>query len=466
MALGHHECKYHPTAAASWYCKNCEISFCDVCIPSDETTSYPPCKLCRRGVTSLSISQKIPPFWNQLSTFLLVAFQPNILVSLLFFSFFQAVMPNSNIGHILTLVMFVPLLSIYFEVMESVANGQVNKLLDGMFLSRKKLNLVLKISLSIGFIFLLINRMDPDFSHPFSYLMAALMIFATPASCIILIMEKRWLSLLSPPKIFGLIRILGRNYIVVFLLSAFVVFYFVKFALGNYGNVLLQGINYFAVGYFFLVTFVMMGYLVFQHQYELNYRARRKELSTKEKKAAGWQSDVDIYIQEGRFEDVIKILLSVIKSSSFDHRAYEKLILLYAFMNNSSHLKLVADEYFEKLIEYKKTQQVLVFYKKLIDSECSYHPGNPVITRLLVELLNTQLDYELAIDLITANGYKPSSDPNWEWLALTKARILFEYGNNSLEALDILKQILKRGVDQEILTETENYLKLVESSSN
>jgi tetratricopeptide (TPR) repeat protein len=383
-------------------------------------------------------------------------------------------MPLNRFGQATSAILLLLLLSIYFKVLEEVANGQLGKLSDVKWFDKEQFGAVFKLIISSGLLFFLVNKIDPQLNSAFSYLLVALIVFSIPASCIILSMEKTWFSQINPVKIIYLIKLLGKNYIIIFLILFSGFLYFFHFVLDFSQSEALLFLNYTIVNYLFLVSFAMMGYLIFQHQFELNYRARRKRISIENKSAnennksgdnsEQWQTEVDVYVQEGRFEDAIKILLKVTKSHEFDYAAYEKLILLYAFADNQSHLEYIANEYFSKLIENNKRQQILVFYKKL-QSNATFTPSEIETVKELVALLHSRFDYGLALELLDRVGCKPNDNPQWDWMALQKAKINFEFLNEYSRANDIVNTVLKRGMNQKLLSEAEAYLQLIAKSN-
>lgn len=474
MAVTNADCKYHPTENASWHCPSCNVNFCDSCVPSNDETYFPPCVLCRKGLRSLSVAINIPSFWTQLSRFLLLFFKPQILTSILSISLLIAIMPANLVGRIASAILMLLMLSVFFKVLEEVANGKLGKLTDVKWFDKEQLGGVLKLVISLGFLLFIVSKIDPQLSSLFSYLSVALIIFSFPACCIILSMEKTWLSQVNPIKIVYLIKLLGKNYIIIFLILLCCFLYFFNFTFDVSQSIPVLFINYTIVNYLLLVSFSMMGYLIFQHQFELNYRARRKRIAVESEKnhksndsgdkANGWQGDVEIYIQEGRFEDAIKILLRETNSQGFDYAAYEKLALLYAFTDNQSHLEYIVNEYFSKLLKNNKRHQMLVFYKKLL-SHITFTPSEIETVKVLVELLFSKHDHGLALELIGRVGINPNDNPQWDWMALTKAKIQFEFLNERAQSVEILKAILKRGMNQELLAEAEDYLQLIDEAS-
>ena len=76
----------------------------------------------------------------------------------------------------------------------------------------------------------------------------------------------------------------------------------------------------------------MAGHLVFQHHFELNFTINRHSTEFNLANAGSIHNksdsaEVDIFIQEGRYEEAQSLLLDQIEKDTLNYKANEKLIL-------------------------------------------------------------------------------------------------------------------------------------------
>ncbi len=71
--------------------------------------------------------------------------------------------------------------------------------------------------------------------------------------------------------------------------------------------------------------------------------------------------------------------------------------------------------------------------------------------------MNNNRQYKVALCLLEYYSCEPGGDPLWDKIGLLKARLLAEYCDDSISAVNLLDNILKRSVDQALLTEAEKY---------
>lgn len=458
-------CKYHPKQTANWNCPNCKVNFCINCVPESNQDVYPRCTLCRRSLSSLSIAEQIPPFWNNLALFISYPFHRSALIVIFIYALAASLLPDGKIGMIIYVLMLIPLTEFLFELMEQIANGEKVSTDIKQFFTAKNKGLFLKMLFTYGFMVILLGKTIALVGTAIGYLIALFFILGVPASFIILMMEKRVFSMINPVKISYIVKIFGGAYFLLYFIAVVSLIASAQFsAVVDVGSVDARSHNFLAVFltnvfsiYLVIVLFSMMGYLVFQHHYELNYSVRSANLQSLRQQPTDEMTEVEIFLQEGRFEDAQKLLLKKISDNPMDYKANEKLILLYGIQGNDKHMEKIANPYFLRLIENGKQNHAAEFYFKLSSKGSDFFPESPLSALLLAEKMNNNRQFKVALSLLENYSCEPGGSQFWDKIGLLKARLLAEYCHDNISAINLLDNILKRSVDQELLTEAEKF---------
>jgi len=267
-------CKYHPTEAGRWRCEKCAIYFCSDCIPYDKEDVYPRCVLCRRDLKSLSVSKELTPFWNKLSYFFLSPFNLRSLVFISFFGLTLALIPSGKIGLAISVVVLIPITNFLFTLMEDIANRETPTTEIKSIFQFNNTYLFVRLIFGCSALLVLFIKAGAFLDQNLMNVIAAFFLFGVPASWVILMMEKRFLSLINPQKILYIIRLFGKAYILLYLILVSGLLLYVSLTVG-FSNSTTASVNNFGslflsnslMMYLLVVFFSMMGYLVLQYHY-------------------------------------------------------------------------------------------------------------------------------------------------------------------------------------------------------
>lgn len=373
-------------------------------------------------------------------------------------------LPSGKVGMFLFFIMLFPLTEFLFELMEKIANGEkitsdIKKILDfenkGMFL---------KMLLTFGFVSVLIVNINAILGTFIGYPIMAFFLLGLPASFIILMMEKSIFSMINPIKIGYIIKLFGGAYFLLYVIAivAAVLSSQVNQIVNTSTNNLLAEFIFHAITiYLVIALFSMMGYLIFQYHHELNYSVRSSNLQSLKQSLKNDMTEVDIFLQEGRFEDAQKLLLNKINDNPMDYKANEKLILLYGIQGNNKHMDKIANAYFTQLIEDNNQSHAAEFYVRLSNQCMEFFPESTLVALSLADKMKNNQQYKVALSLLEHYSSKPGEGLCWDKVGLLKARFLAEYCNDNNAAIKLLDSILKRSVDQDLLTKAEKYRKVI-----
>jgi tetratricopeptide (TPR) repeat protein len=466
MSIPH--CKYHPKEFASWFCPHCKVNSCLNCVTDLRGDLFPACTLCRKTLTSLSIARgnHKPNAGNLLSAIL----QPkNLLLTIFAAGLLTTIMTlvsNDWIKHIALALCLIPFASINFYLMEKLANNEVVKLRVSNISEYLNSQVIIKFIVYLIMAATILSK-SLQLSGLFGNLISSWIIFGSPASLIIIMIEKRFFSSLNPLKIFEIVRVFSFNYIVIFICWSLSVFlWLLPFVLLN-DNSSFYIVQSFICLLFSLLMFQLVfwlkGMFVFSHHVELNYSLRSTTRSSMRTTRNDSLVDVNIYIQEGRFEDASKILWEMIEQSQ-SLEAYEKLVLLYHYQGKNSYRDKLILDYLAHLQAVNNIERAKEFYLKLAAKNIECKPSDKCFAVEIAKAMHTPENFENAIGLLQKYPCLPSSGPSWDLVAFQLAQLKFEFAQDDVKSLELLNMILKRAFDQEILKATENYKKIVEEN--
>lgn len=461
-------CKYHPSRSAAWLCASCQINFCAHCVPQAVEDNFPNCSLCKKSLSRLSIADNIAPFWQILPK--LALFPLSALGWLIgFWGLLLSLIPEGVIGLAVLFLSLFPLTEILFKQMEQVANNEWKKIKLLPLLKQESHGFFIRIILAFSATFLLVVNLGAQFGKGMGLALFSIVLFLVPASMMVLAIEKRFVSMLSLPKLILLVRLLRTSYLVLYAtlaISCYLIFSFnlhihAQGSSGTSPAFLAMFIGNSLSIYFLSVLFAMMGYLIYQHHVELNYRVAGKDLESSRALELSDLTEIEVFIQEGRFEDAQSELIKLIATDPSNHKANKTLILLYNVQAKDSFRDKIADDYFECLVSNSKAQLAAEYLCELMSKDINYYPKDETVAYEVAKHLNSKNSYHVGIRLLNQFDLTPRGLKRWDRMALLKARLLAEFGNDFGAAVAILELILKRSTDEAILEQADNLKKLL-----
>jgi len=205
-----------------------------------------------------------------------------------------------------------------------------------------------------------------------------------------------------------------------------------------------------------------MGTAVFKNHVELNYSVRSARRSALKDIKQDSMNEVDIYVQEGRFEDATKLLWKMIDQNN-STSAYEKLISIYHFQGNKSYFQRVSQQYFDHLENTDNYQRAAEYYSHMLEKSIVFKPESVKLAVAMANEMNNPRQAKGAIVLLNQYNYEPGSNAFWDKLSFRLAQLEFEFNQDQDKALELIDRILKRSLDQDILETAGSYKLLIES---
>lgn len=444
-------CKYHPAQAASWHCPRCQIDLCMNCVVQDTRSALPKCSVCRSDLHSLGISQVVTPFWQRLPAFFAYGFQASVL------KFIGLVALFCVLGVFLPflyIVLGVGVSRFLFAYAERTARGEMEAPALGEILGDGGLSIFFK---QLGFpllMALLVMVVGHSLGPRAALLTYAFAVIGYPASTMLLAATRSFSEAVSPVAIIGVIRGIGWPYALMYAfltllsLSSYFVLAFAFKVLPLFLSPLV-GIG--IMLYFAVVSFHLMGYVLYQYHHELGLPVSREtvmrnfapvmsdESAPRQREARNGLVEAEVMIKEGRYEQALQALQAAINSDLDNIEAQEKRFRLLLAMGKSEQAMGFADELFELLLRKRQGRKLQELLQDLIQHCPDYRPGSGTLALGLAEQLHGLRQDKLAMKMLM-NMHKRFPDfselPKAYFLA---ARILSERLKDDVQAIKLLE---------------------------
>ncbi len=460
-----HFCKYHSDERANWHCKACHIDFCHRCIASDKDA---PCPVCGEIMSSLGVNS-IPPLWNRISLFFLypLHFPPLILMLMLVtLNFLVSKNPLGFLVQILILVVFTKYSHV---VMSSIARGKMRpeRLRWSMF--SEDLEIPFKL-LFVVFCYGLFNSLVENHLNESALNLSLLLSsFMFPASIMLLVSSKHFFRAINPLAIAKLIKTVGVSYIILFVFLGLLVTSLLaayKLLSVSMPVHLLFSAILFALMYFLLVMFCMMGYVLYSFHQSLDYM---DDVVTNDGGIINDHADegnIDILLQEGKYAEAVNWLAEEIKLNPNNFSMRERLHRILCSLEDKKNIQLYSADYIVRLLLVGKPSEAIRVYvechKLIPDFKIKGAKHRHEMAHLLVSSGQSRAALSLLNDL--HRDY-----PSYEGIPsayLLVAKIMFEYFNHEDKARRILEYLMHKYPNNPSREKIQSYLGMLNSISS
>lgn len=318
-------CDYHPDKRAVWYCSSCDLDFCEACVTTRKVEQYGDrkifhfCPKCEAEAERHLAENIIVPFWNRLPKFFLYPFhlQPLILMTVL-----SIVAVFFSSGGVFSLLMQIAiwgvLLKYSFASLKNTAQGSLKPPKINLETISDEFGIVFKqlgIYLVLGVVFYKITQVTGIF---LGIVFAGLAALCIPAMMIVLVASNSLIHALNPLIFVGMAWRIGWGYLLMYLFYALLgsapillgrwVIVHLPFELQSF-------IFDMAKSYYLIVSYHLLGYVVFQYHEEIGYEVGIEEEELPPEEAAA-EADKDkellnrasMLVKEGKLDEAIELL--------------------------------------------------------------------------------------------------------------------------------------------------------------
>ncbi|AJQ92075.1 hypothetical protein [Gynuella sunshinyii] len=433
-------CYHHPVLPARWYCEHCRKDFCDQCVRAPNTEEgYPLCYGCQQELSYQPNKADVIPFWNRLSDFFRYPFQGQALI-MLSVSLVSALLPDSWIGLIIALLLFLLQLQYGYQVIDTVAHGKMVAPSVADILSGERFGLVFKQFLAIIAMVVLVMLVG-HFLHPILAVVLALFFIASlPVSMIMLAMEGDLAAALNPLNLAGMIVRIGWAYGLVY-------FYMILMSLCSAStSQLLMDLLGPTVGqtagaisgfYFMLVMFALLGYLVHQYRFELNLGATKQDLRLR-RMANQADPNIHMHLHNGQYGSALELMEKSCRDQRGQLSTLERYFKILAFTGDYERLNRGGGGLLAQLAEYNQLAMLTRILRQIWQQQPEFEfSGEQALE--LGAYLREQQEIELAVRMIKRQ-YKIVRN------AKTRNRLLelfAEIAEEHLRKPELAQQLLK-----------------------
>lgn len=351
------KCKFHPLDPAINRCDFCDANFCEPC--SDESALLTrrsraepidhSCFVCNSALGPLKGSQHILPFWSRLSEVYRYPLNTQAIIALLVVSVITALLGNASL---FLIVPSVAMMLYSFACLRETAKGNLKAPgLEACF--EGSIVTLLFVLIAILVLGGGVYNVFKYFGAGMGILAAAFFVLAIPAIVIIIAVEERLMPALNPAELFAVIRATGISYFVMLLFMLIMtssVFALMSFFAGqsdSFIGILLQSL---VTNYYGVVTYHIMGYLVYQNQEVLGFKTKvKREQSSARSDSARLKAQLELLIKAGEYEAAREIAGKQLREPDASLWDWSRAFTLMCVSKPSEKAKLMFNDYASKL---------------------------------------------------------------------------------------------------------------------
>ncbi len=467
-------CDYHPKERAHWFCPECDKDYCSSCIITRAVEVYGVkkihrlCPHCNKELTPHSAENIIIPFWRILHRFFIYPFKPQPLMIMLTLSFaFTFFNGCGLISALINLAIWGVLLKYAFAVLKETAKGSMRppkitkeNISDNFGIVFKQLI----IYLAVGFVFILFARGGGIILAIIFLLFSAL---SLPAVIIVLVSTESLIAAINPMIFVPMIRRIGWGYLLMYL------FYIL---LGTAPNTLTRFVLiylppqlhlfllFFIKSYYLIISYHLMGYVLYQYHEEIGYNVEIEEQSYLQESFREMDGNeeilqrANILLKEGKIKEAIEMIRRETKEEIQDIQLAELYYNLLKTANATEDMVRYGKKYLELLSRYSERNKMVNVYLECVSKANEFPLGASVAFKLAKALQDAGY-YSEAVSAYSRFIKSTSNHnliPKAYYLA---AEIIDKRLGNKKKALSILNALIKKYPDHEIIPYVKSYVK-------
>lgn len=404
----------------------------------------------------------IEPFWLRLRQITLYPLQKEALFTISVFALLRILgfLPGS-IGWIANLLVAVAVYKYATEVLVATANGRMEA--PTGYQTDEEVGW-LQVKLQAGLVILAILAMV---LLPLPLAIAAIVFigFGIPGATMSAAIDRNLWHALNPVTWAQIMARLGAPYFIVGVLS-----FVILMSQLNAQSLLLPFLPtwlgvivfYFISHYATVVTFHLMGYLIYQYHELLGYEVEERQV-IKRPMEAGILADAEALVREGNTQAAEEMLREEIDTRGAIPAVHDRYRKLLALRGDTEKLLKHGREYLNVLIAQDQDRKALDVIRECRALDKAFMPSEPgYITRLAhkaAELGQSQLALEITSGFHRAHPKHPDVAKNY----LLAARLLAEKFNKDEQARALIRQLQANYPTHPLMPEIEAYAKFLDS---
>src|SRR5690554_4319859 len=342
-----HDCHYHPGDPAKWHCGECQMHYCNRCMPDADTRQRRAlCPRCSKAMRYLGAATEVVPFWHRIGAFFRYPFHSDPLMVIAICTLVPIVAPANIVGLIIWLVLALALFKYTYAVISHTAEGHLKPPPVSVAFTGSGFDIVILQFLVFVLMGGLVAAAAMVGGPILMLLVLAFVILALPASIMVLAMERSVGAAVNPMNLAVLISRIGTPY---FLLYGYLILLTLAsgaaqdFAYNHFPFWFSQPLSGFLNSTFTLILFNMLGYLLFQYQEELGFASDLQDEPSGEDmhqrdRGARFDADIDMNLKDGNYDRVQGMLKEALKRNRNDPVRIGQLYQLLKARNDTTEL--------------------------------------------------------------------------------------------------------------------------------
>ncbi|KAA3640228.1 MAG: hypothetical protein DWP95_08995 [Proteobacteria bacterium] len=394
-------CQYHPLIPATYFCTECETSFCDDCVDDSGYNPVARCFQCNHTLDTLGPGN-IEPFWRRLQQSFRYPLATQSLVFILILSVLCSIALYIPFAILIYLALFGSVFKYCLSCLSHTAEGfmtppDITEAYEGGF--RKMLVLIVMLFLT-G---LVINLANSYLGSAIGGIVALMVTLSFPAIIINYAISDSMIESLNPSNIFNLIHSIGLPYglilafIFIMMGSIAVLYQLVAIIPSSLDAIFLYAVTF----YYAIVIHHLMGYMVFQFQSALGYSARLQDGSnTKRGGHAIAMAKISTLVKQAEFNDATKLLREQVQLNADKLPLNTKFFDLLLATRNQEVIAEFLPKYFKLLASNNRQDLISRSYKRVMAKMPDFELNNPDLKLLISQASFDHNDARVAIKLL------------------------------------------------------------------
>jgi hypothetical protein len=410
------------------------------------------------------------PFWHRLPSFFLFPMKLDSIMRIAGYSTISGVsllMPET-IGGLLRLVLWIVFLKYAFMIMERTAGGQFDEP-NGMNGDEGDVSQVMRqfgMIVIMGILSILLAYLFGRIGNGIGWILINLLI---PASIMIIAVTRSMGEALNPSRILFYIKTIGTPYLAL----CFVLFSVLSsgawlkgFFNAHMDSWLAIPLLSFIEFYFVLITYHMMGYVIYQYHEGLGVETKVSFEQAEAKLSPGKATDpfllkLRALVTNGQQEEAIDLLREELRlrwENNDLHERYQKLLMAAGKQTLALHH---GREFIYKLVTEKRFFQALDLCEQCLKMDPEFQLQDSTQVHELASAARVGKRQQLALELMRRFDRRYPDHPHIPAIYLLTAQILSEDFNRYQEALQILHAIPAKFPDHALASTARQYQEVV-----
>ena len=474
-------CEYHPDKRAAWFCSSCDLDFCEGCIARRTVEQYGKkkvfyrCPKCDEEAERHSAENIIVPFWNRLPKFFLYPLKLQPLILMIVLSAAATVFSRPGLfSFLMQLAIWGVLLKYSFAALKSTAQGSLTPPRITLETISNEFDIIFKqlgIYIVIGFVFFKVVQSAGIF---IGLVFVGLAVLSIPAMIIVLVASNSLLHALNPVIFIGMAWRIGWGYLLMYLFytllgSAPVVLG--QMVIAHLPLELQSFLFSMAKSYYLIVSYHLMGYVVFQYHEEIGYEVDLEEqelpeeaANPEEEKDRELLSRANMLVKEGKLDEAIECLKEERNALRGNPVLAERFYNLLKIRERFPEMLAHAKPYMDLLAKGNQKEKLCEVLLECLSHNPAFTPAPSTLFKAAGVLNETGKAKEAvqAYDRFIKANSNHHMIPKAYFLA---AGIINEKLNDPRKASGILRGIIKKYPGHEMIPHVERYLGRIKLAS-